>query len=343
MKREDNGAQMNPSPIQSNPNEYLLLIHPIQNQPVGQQRKRSRKNGSSAIPIHSETHAQVNIEAALHKFPAPLRHHIRRNRIHPHHHQRERNLAIPFTSTIHENTARKTKATPPLQSAQAGVQMRFTIGQIPVKCSSSARCHQRNRRKQKILRTGIFGSGLDKPPPRNHPQQHRSQRRNKAQRQIPAAVERKPARPRKQIQKPHIERIAEIAVLVPVRRKAAYRSALHNRRQTPTDAQLNPAPAPDTTPTPANIQTEFRQAQIHCHRGFANVKQKSKSISQPNLRQRVFKRVIGNRAVSRPQKNSQCDQQQAPATSCGTASAGSSRPCACGSGPSKAVQLRQET
>ena len=38
-----------------------------------------------------------------------------------------------FTSMIQENAARKKKQTPPLKSVQLGVQMRFTMGQIPVK------------------------------------------------------------------------------------------------------------------------------------------------------------------------------------------------------------------
>ena len=36
-------------------------------------------------------------------------------------------------STTHEKAARKKKHTPPLNSVHEGVQMRFTMGQIPVK------------------------------------------------------------------------------------------------------------------------------------------------------------------------------------------------------------------
>src|ERR1700761_3675187 len=44
----------------------------------------------------------------------------------------------PLTSMIHANAARKKKHIPPLNSVQLGVQIRFTIGQMPVKWSTSA-------------------------------------------------------------------------------------------------------------------------------------------------------------------------------------------------------------
>src|SRR5450756_163534 len=45
-------------------------------------------------------------------------------------------LRYPLTSVSQQNPARKRKQRPPLNSVHAGVQMRFTTGQIPVKCSS---------------------------------------------------------------------------------------------------------------------------------------------------------------------------------------------------------------
>src|SRR5579859_7483177 len=41
-----------------------------------------------------------------------------------------------LTSMSQEKDARNAKQTPPLQSVHDGVQMRLTIGQIPVKCSN---------------------------------------------------------------------------------------------------------------------------------------------------------------------------------------------------------------
>ena len=46
-------------------------------------------------------------------------------------------LRYPFTSVSQQKPARNRKHRPPLNSVHAGVQMRFTTGQIPVKCSSS--------------------------------------------------------------------------------------------------------------------------------------------------------------------------------------------------------------
>ena len=113
--------------------------------------------------------------------------------------------------------------------------MRFTIGQIPVKWSSSpaainaaaaiTNLPQRNLRRR-----------LAKPPPRNHSQQHRPQRRNKAQRQIPAAVVRQTGSSAETDSETTRRTPARVAVLVPVRRKAAYKDAAANPAGTPTAA-----------------------------------------------------------------------------------------------------------
>ena len=62
-----------------------------------------------------------------------------------------------FTSIIQENAARKTKQTPPLHNVHDGVQMRFTMGQIPVKCSNSPAVIKATAAIAN-LRNGIFGA-----------------------------------------------------------------------------------------------------------------------------------------------------------------------------------------
>src|ERR1700753_358704 len=46
-------------------------------------------------------------------------------------------LRYPFTSITHENAAIYRKQSPPLNSVQLGVQIRFTIGQIPAACKNN--------------------------------------------------------------------------------------------------------------------------------------------------------------------------------------------------------------
>ncbi len=152
MNKENRDLTQGNSPCKfySDPDEYLLLIHPIQNQPVGQQRQHSKKERlqRSAHPIQ-KTHAQVNLEAALHKLPAPLRHHVSRNRVHSHHHQRKRNLAI----LLHINDPRERRekneshAAAPKHPGRRpdALHNRANPGEVQQQC----RRHQRNRRNQK--------------------------------------------------------------------------------------------------------------------------------------------------------------------------------------------------
>src|SRR5580698_2050318 len=69
---------------------------------------------------------------------------------------------------IHENEARNRKHTPPLNSVQLGVQMRFTIGQIPVTCSSTPAAIRINPAITNFF-TGIFGAAARNHSPARNP------------------------------------------------------------------------------------------------------------------------------------------------------------------------------
>src|SRR5664279_1321294 len=74
----------------------------------------------------------------------------------------------PFRSMTQENAARKKKQIPPLKSVQAGVQMRFTMGHMPVKCSARPAM----ARKAPAIRNrlmGIFGEAERKYSPARRP------------------------------------------------------------------------------------------------------------------------------------------------------------------------------
>src|ERR1700732_2869549 len=62
-----------------------------------------------------------------------------------------------LTSMNHEKAARNKKHTPPLKSVHEGVQIRFTIGQIPVKWKSRP-ADMNMTAAVRNLRSGTFGS-----------------------------------------------------------------------------------------------------------------------------------------------------------------------------------------
>ena len=69
---------------------------------------------------------------------------------------------------IQENAARNKKQTPPLKSVQAGVQMRFTMGQMPVKCNSRPAAIRRAPAMRNFF-TGIFGAAARNHSPARRP------------------------------------------------------------------------------------------------------------------------------------------------------------------------------
>src|ERR1017187_5599269 len=73
-----------------------------------------------------------------------------------------------FTSMIQENAARKKKQTPPLKSVQLGVQMRLTMGQIPVTWRSRAAAASTAPAIKKRL-MGILGAAERNDSPARRP------------------------------------------------------------------------------------------------------------------------------------------------------------------------------
>ncbi len=121
---------------------------------------------------------------------------------------------------IQLNAARKRKQRPPLNSVQLGVQIRLTIGQMPVKCNSRAEADSDRAGNEKPLHwDGRRRSA--KPASGDQAQNHRAQSRNEAEGQITALVVDKRLRSWKQVEKPLIESMSQVAVLVPMRGEAA--------------------------------------------------------------------------------------------------------------------------
>ncbi len=92
-----------------------------------------------------------------------------------------------FTSMIQLNTARKRKQMPPLNKVQLGVQIRFTMGQIPVTCKQDAGSEEQQAGSDKAA-DGLPRLRVHKPLPGKEAEDHGAQRGDEAQSEIPAAV-----------------------------------------------------------------------------------------------------------------------------------------------------------
>ena len=154
---------------------------------------------------------------------------------------------------IQLNAARNRKQSPPLNSVQLGVQMRFTIGQMPVKCSSRPAAMPIDAGDQQRF-IGIRGASVAQPAAGDQSQDHGAERRNEAQRQISAAVGDEWLDARKQIQEPLVERVPEIGVLVPVRGEAGV-VMLPVRRHAHGLLVEARTRRPDRAPTPASSRS----------------------------------------------------------------------------------------
>ena len=110
------------------------------------------------------------------------------NRIHADDHQRKGPLRSRFTSITQQNAARKRKQTPPLNSVQLGVQMRFTTGQMPVSGEESG--GDADDAGDQEASSGELRSRSRNQRPRNQSQNHGAQRGNEAECQIAAGVDR---------------------------------------------------------------------------------------------------------------------------------------------------------
>src|ERR1035437_608389 len=81
----------------SDPNKELLAEHPIKDQPVTQQSKRTQNRG---LHRHAEyvqnTHSQVDLEAALDKLLKEMGDHVCGNGVHADDHKRKRNASMLF-------------------------------------------------------------------------------------------------------------------------------------------------------------------------------------------------------------------------------------------------------
>ena len=120
---------------------------------------------------------------------------------------------------IQEKAARKKKQIPPLKRVHAGVQMRLTMGQMPVKCRMSPARTRSDASDQETL-DGDPGSIVAEPLPGAQPKQHGAEGGNEAERQIAAAIVDETRGAREQIEEPNVEGLAEVAVLVPMRGEA---------------------------------------------------------------------------------------------------------------------------
>ena len=111
-----------------------------------------------------------------------------------------------------QNAARNRKHTPPLNSVQLGVQMRFTTGQMWVKWKKSPAAIPISSGNEEFLH-GNFGSGFAQPPPRDQSQNHGAQGGNEAQRQVSAVVINPRRCAREEIQEPLIEGVPKLKFL----------------------------------------------------------------------------------------------------------------------------------
>ena len=216
---------------------------------------------------------------------------------------------FPLRSTNHENAVRNRKHTPPENSVHDGVQMRLTMGQMPVKCSQQRECDQPGRGDKEPAKRNLWRR-LEEPSAADHTQQHGSQRGDEAQRQVASVVIAERAGARKQIQEPDIESLAKIRVLVPVRgepgvevlvpvRRHAHRGPVKSRPRRRIQRPSQPIAEENGAgcdPLPARPRKR---------------EQKSERVAEPDLRQRVFKRKVSNGPAVRAQKNPQRDQQHA--------------------------------
>src|ERR1035437_3499722 len=79
----------------SDPNKELLAKHPVKNQPVTQQSKRTQNRG---LHRHAEyvqnAHSQVDLETALDKLLKEMGNHIRGNGVHADDHKRKRDTSM---------------------------------------------------------------------------------------------------------------------------------------------------------------------------------------------------------------------------------------------------------
>ena len=152
-------------------------------------------------------------------------------------------------------------------------------------------------------------SSSQRPTARGDSQQHGAKRRNKAQRQIAAVVEQERTGAREQVQEPDIERLAEIAVHIPVRCKAGeevpvpvvrhshgsvVEIGVRRRVQCPCQpvGEENPS---QRGPLPARTN---------------ECKQKGKGVTKANLGQRVLEGEVGDGALGGAKKDSQRHQQE---------------------------------
>lgn len=150
---------------------------------------------------------------------------------------------------------------------------------------------------------------------RQQAEDHRAQRREEAERRVPAAVEFKRPLAREQVQEPPVERPGRIAVQVPVRLK----SRAHLLRGSGLPAGRRPHRPVVKPVRRQRVHRKRHPVAGHDHRKSRHLSgrtqprhQKQQRIPQPDLSQGVLKRPVGHPAAGRTQPHPQQHQHQRP-------------------------------
>src|SRR5437867_367485 len=200
--------------------EQFPPIHPKQHEPVAQQNHAAPKEGlqSSAGKL-KKVPAQVDLEAAIQKSFHEMRDAVRSNRVHADDNQRER----PFLETLYiDHPTESGQEQEADASAEDGPRRRPDAFHHWANVRIMQRQSQRNPRhagNQQLFHRNVR-PGVSQPAPCDQAQDHRAQRRNETQREVSTGVVHEGIFAREQVQEPLVEAVAEIVVLVPVRRES---------------------------------------------------------------------------------------------------------------------------